>query len=95
MSLFTLISQRLPLMTILLFIYIYDEKMKPRNLIAWTIKKTADWNQSAAFFVVLEGLEPSLAEPESDVLPLHHKTMYLQGASASASALFPRLRVQS
>lgn len=27
--------------------------------------------------VVLEGLEPSLAEPESDVLPLHHKTMFL------------------
>lgn len=27
------------------------------------------------FFVVLEGLEPSLAEPESDVLPLHHKTI--------------------
>ena len=28
-------------------------------------------------FVVLEGFEPSQAEPESDVLPLHHKTMSL------------------
>ena len=26
-------------------------------------------------FVVLEGLEPSQAEPESDVLPLHHRTI--------------------
>ena len=25
--------------------------------------------------VVLEGLEPSQAEPESDVLPLHHRTI--------------------
>ncbi len=25
------------------------------------------------FFVALEGFEPSQAEPESDVLPLHHK----------------------
>ena len=26
-------------------------------------------------FVVLEGFEPSQAEPESDVLPLHHRTI--------------------
>lgn len=71
------------------------KNMKPRNLIAWTIKKQLTGISQLRFFVVLEGLEPSLAEPESDVLPLHHKTMYLQGASASASALFPRLRVQS
>lgn len=28
-----------------------------------------------AFYVVLEGFEPPQAEPESDVLPLHHKTI--------------------
>lgn len=48
--------------------------------------------------VVLEGLEPSLAEPESDVLPLHHKTSFLgssfplissQRASLFRSALLP------
>lgn len=85
-------------MTILFSFYIvmpFDEKYETAKSHCMDNKKTADWNQSAAFFVVLEGLEPSLAEPESDVLPLHHKTMYLQGASASASALFPRLRVQS
>ena len=27
------------------------------------------------FFVALEGFEPSQAEPESDVLPLHHKAL--------------------
>lgn len=27
------------------------------------------------FFVVQEGLEPSQAEPESEVLPLHHWTI--------------------
>lgn len=26
-------------------------------------------------FVALEGFEPSQAEPESDVLPLHHKAI--------------------
>lgn len=26
--------------------------------------------------VVLEGFEPSQAEPESDVLPLHHRTIF-------------------
>lgn len=29
---------------------------------------------SPLVFVVLEGFEPSQAEPESDVLPLHHRT---------------------
>lgn len=28
------------------------------------------------FFVALEGFEPSQAEPESDVLPLHHKAIF-------------------
>lgn len=28
-------------------------------------------------FVALEGFEPSQAEPESEVLPLHHKAMRL------------------
>ncbi len=27
-------------------------------------------------FVALEGFEPSQAEPESDVLPLHHKAIF-------------------
>ncbi len=31
----------------------------------------------AGFLVVQEGLEPSQAEPESEVLPLHHWTMSL------------------
>lgn len=29
------------------------------------------------FFVALEGFEPSQAEPESDVLPLHHKAILI------------------
>ena len=29
----------------------------------------------ATRFVALEGFEPSQAEPESDVLPLHHKAV--------------------
>ena len=29
------------------------------------------------FAVVVEGLEPSQAEPESEVLPLHYTTMVL------------------
>ncbi len=29
------------------------------------------------FFVVQEGLEPSQAEPESEVLPLHHWTIFV------------------
>ena len=39
------------------------------------------------FFVALEGFEPSQAEPESDVLPLHHKAEWL--------GLIALLRVQS
>lgn len=48
------------------------------------------------FVVVLEGLEPSLAEPESDVLPLHHKTISQDVALASAwgcRPLFYRCKV--
>lgn len=28
-------------------------------------------------FVVLEGFEPSQTEPESGVLPLHHRTIFI------------------
>ena len=30
---------------------------------------------ASTFIVALEGFEPSQAEPESDVLPLHHKAI--------------------
>ena len=35
--------------------------------------KTKKASLTRCFFVALEGFEPSQAEPESDVLPLHHK----------------------
>ena len=35
------------------------------------------FNQLRFSFVALEGFEPSQAEPESDVLPLHHKAVVL------------------
>ena len=38
-------------------------------------KRELNYYCSALFFVVLEGFEPPQAEPESDVLPLHHKTI--------------------
>lgn len=42
----------------------------------WTEKqKIADFRSQRFFQVVQEGLEPSQAEPESEVLPLHHWTM--------------------
>ena len=34
-------------------------------------------SQLQFYFVALEGFEPSQAEPESDVLPLHHKAGWL------------------
>ena len=34
------------------------------------------YNALCLKFVVQEGLEPSQAEPESEVLPLHHWTMF-------------------
>lgn len=44
---------------------------------------------SPCVFVVLEGLEPSLAEPESDVLPLHHKTIFKSEIESSAVPSVP------
>ncbi len=42
------------------------------------------------FFVALEGFEPPQAEPESDVLPLHHKAIFcLTECLISIKALFP------
>ena len=38
-----------------------------------------------SFSVVLEGFEPPQAEPESDVLPLHHKTISLLNSGVSSS----------
>ena len=35
----------------------------------------SDLVYGSLLFVVLEGFEPSQAEPESDVLPLHHRTI--------------------
>ncbi len=37
----------------------------------------SDLVYGSLLFVVLEGFEPSQAEPESDVLPLHHRTIPL------------------
>ncbi len=39
--------------------------------------KTLNLYDLALYYVALEGFEPSQAEPESDVLPLHHKAIYL------------------
>ena len=39
-------------------------------------------------FVVLEGFEPSQAEPESDVLPLHHKTLSFLFCGAKLRLIF-------
>ena len=33
------------------------------------------------FFVVLPGLEPGISGPESDVLPLHHRTVFIASSS--------------
>ena len=41
-------------------------------------------SQLQFYFVALEGFEPSQAEPESDVLPLHHKAVFI-----FALGLFP------
>ena len=47
----------------------YEERVKS----GWyQIKKERSF---LSFFVALEGFEPSQAEPESDVLPLHHKAI--------------------
>ncbi len=40
------------------------------------------------FFVALEGFEPPQAEPESDVLPLHHKAI-CGGKLLGSIVLFP------
>lgn len=39
--------------------------------------------------VALEGFEPSQAEPESDVLPLHHKAIFVKLKSLILVALLP------
>lgn len=33
------------------------------------------------FYVVLPGLEPGISGPESDVLPLHHRTVFVVSSS--------------
>lgn len=48
-----------------------------------------------AFFVVLEGFEPSQAEPESDVLPLHHKTASFCFCGAKLSFYFETAKQKS
>ena len=50
-------------------------------------KKELNLCDLALSCVALEGFEPSQAEPESDVLPLHHKAVWLGVVSL--------LRVQS
>ena len=40
------------------------------------------------FFVVSPGLEPRLAEPKSDVLPLHHETILMLKKSDAKVRLF-------
>lgn len=48
--------------------------------------------EESAAIVALEGFEPSQAEPESDVLPLHHKAIcgraYRPFASAKLGTIF-------
>ncbi len=51
------------------------------------MKKELNLSDLALSFVALEGFEPSQAEPESDVLPLHHKAVLL--------GVISLLRVQS
>ncbi len=48
----------------------YEERVKS----GWYQTKK-ERNIFLSFFVALEGFEPSQAEPESDVLPLHHKAI--------------------
>lgn len=42
-------------------------------------------------FVVLPGFEPGQAEPKSDVLPLHHRTIHCMRKSAAKVLLFCRV----
>ena len=43
----------------------------------------ASVNEYRGFYlVVLPGLEPGISGPESDVLPLHHRTIYLTGTGS-------------
>ena len=39
------------------------------------IMKKKKWRFTTSFLVVLPGFEPRQADPESDVLPLHHRTL--------------------
>ena len=42
----------------------------------WDKKIKSQVKNLALKIVALEGFEPSQAEPESDVLPLHHKAIF-------------------
>ena len=44
-------------------LFMSREKKRPREVVDYTL-----------YIVVPPGLEPRLAEPKSDVLPLHHGT---------------------
>lgn len=46
-------------------------------------KSLASHNLQGIFFkvVVLPGLEPGISGPESDVLPLHHRTVFVVSSS--------------
>ena len=54
-------------------------------------KKEPNHNDLALFFVALEGFEPSQAEPESDVLPLHHKARFVSLLRLQSYVLLPYL----
>lgn len=46
-----------------------------------TIKKGLKLSFKPFFIVVLPGLEPGISGPESDVLPLHHRTVFVSSSS--------------
>lgn len=48
--------------------FLYSFTTKQESLASYSLTR---------LFVVVEGLEPSQAEPESEVLPLHYTTMVL------------------
>ena len=61
-----------------------DPDAHEREIARWRYEERVEsgWYQIkkrekfSLFFVALEGFEPSQAEPESDVLPLHHWTIF-------------------
>lgn len=44
-------------------------------------KKRLETKFQTFFIVVLPGLEPGISGPESDVLPLHHRTVFVSSSS--------------